>query len=318
MTLLWASLAIVFLLAGAWQNNIHLCLAAAPFIAITLGLALSRPPQIAGHLDEGGLVLTHPPIAIPYDSIESVTMKGKIQDANGTLQSGPISVSHRAGTLLIPPQLNMPINDLYRYLLVQSDTSGSREVPDRLREFYAKEVESFGVDRVWSFRARRNLYNLPGNWRRRACFAFLLLAGLVWIVAAVMLQRPGRDESIVWGVYGGLLVVVGLIGSLVSNPMNRRLAKQIPKWQEAAIVIAPSGIGMVQGDIQGQLRWDELRDVRLGRPPRFVLSDTRANMSGGLDLIVAGAVIRVCDLYDRPLPVIAKMIRQYWGQPVKV
>ena len=315
MALLWAALAILLLTAGVLQGNPHLCLAAAPFVALSLGLILFRPPHIAGRLDEAALVLTNPQITIPYSAIESITLAGKPQDAEGKLKSGPIGLFHCAGALAIPPQLNRPVEDVYRDLLAKTETSGSREVPVRLQEFYAKEVEAFGEGRVWSFRARRQLFDAPANRRRKACFAFLLIAGIVWVVASVMLHQPGRDDYIGWGIGGGWLIVVGLLGAVVSSSQNRRLAKQLPRWQDSGIVIAPSGIGMVQGDVQGQLRWDELREVRMGRPPRSFGLEVSAGLTGGLELIVAGASVRVCDIYDRPLPVIAKFIRQCWGRP---
>ena len=92
------------------------------------------------------------------------------------------------------------------------------------------------------------------------------------------------------------------------GPMGPR----IPNWKKSALVISPGGMAMVQGDMTGQLRWDELRDIRFRPKPTFLgLQSAGAGMLG-IHLVVAGATIVVLDLYDRPLEMIHEQLRAYW------
>jgi hypothetical protein len=57
------------------------------------------------------------------------------------------------------------------------------------------------------------------------------------------------------------------------------------------------------------MRWAELRGVKLAtKPAHFRMSSSQQ----GLVLKVAGADIVLQDIYDRPLEVIDRKIREYW------
>jgi hypothetical protein len=130
----------------------------------------------------------------------------------------------------------------------------------------------------------------------------------------------GRSpENFLWCVYGGVLGLICLAGALMSGKSSRFVKKVVPRWEESSLVISPAGIALIQGDLRGEMRWDELRDVRLGGgKSNFGLGD--ANQTAWLpsiQLVVAGAVVRIFDVYDRPLVTIAKIVRTLWGQPAR-
>jgi hypothetical protein len=86
---------------------------------------------------------------------------------------------------------------------------------------------------------------------------------------------------------------------------------KVKSWRESSLVVSPSGIAMAQGDVHGVLRWDELQNVQLGEKTKhFEVSD--GSGYGGIALHVPAAVIRIADVYDRPLPFIASVIGSYW------
>ena len=74
-------------------------------------------------------------------------------------------------------------------------------------------------------------------------------------------------------------------------------------WKNASVVIGPHGMAMVQGDIQGEVRWPELLEIRFNTKP---LAFSLGSQSGfpGILLRVKGADIVIADIYDRPLHVI--------------
>jgi hypothetical protein len=69
------------------------------------------------------------------------------------------------------------------------------------------------------------------------------------------------------------------------------------------LVISPIGIALAQGELIGEMRWSELRNVR--QRNNFL---NRAV----IDLHVEGAKVEILDVYDTPLVEIRRQIEQYW------
>jgi hypothetical protein len=92
------------------------------------------------------------------------------------------------------------------------------------------------------------------------------------------------------------------------------LANPILKnWKNASLVIAPEGMAMVQGLIQGEVKWPELLDVRFNvKPVGFHMGHHTA--FPGIMLSVKGANILIADIYDRPLHVIYNRILTLSGR----
>ena len=314
---MWGLLGAGLLTIGLTQHNPHCSVAAVAPLVLAWGLFFFRPPKIAGRLEHEALVLTVPDATIPYDAIESLTRGGRQQEPEQTFRNRPIGLVHSAGVLTIPAKLNMPIDDVYRILVGKTVTSGSREVHSDMKEHLAKEIETFGEDRVWTFRARNDNIGRPGNPRQLRCFALLALAAVFWVVAPFVCFDPIKSpERHVWIGFGVMLGLVSLIGVLTAAKSSRLIAKAVPRWRESSMVISPSGLAMLQGNMRGHMRWDELRDVRLGKNKSgsFVVVDQ--TLLPALQLEVAGATIQMFDIYDRPLPAITRIVRQLWRQPV--
>jgi hypothetical protein len=84
---------------------------------------------------------------------------------------------------------------------------------------------------------------------------------------------------------------------------------RIRNWRESGLVICPEGLALVRGDMRGELRWDELRDVCYRQKPGFFSPGSQLK---GIHLVVAGATITIADLYDRPLDVIHERLLAGW------
>ena len=114
------------------------------------------------------------------------------------------------------------------------------------------------------------------------------------------------------------MAFIGLIGT--DGPLNRRsfVEKLVPRWEESSLVIGPRGSPCCKATSAAKCRWDELRDLpdwAKARPVSLLAESNQNAWLASLQLVVAGAVVHIFDIYDRPLPSIAKIVRQFWGQP---
>jgi len=105
-----------------------------------------------------------------------------------------------------------------------------------------------------------------------------------------------------------VLLLVGGFFSLVFWLIGRpsRVGPAPRARRRPGLVIAPDGLALVQGDLSGELGWEELRDVKLMQ---------RAGPNGtapAVVLHVKGAIITIADVYDRPVALIHQQICHYW------
>jgi hypothetical protein len=294
-------------------GSAHYALAALPAVALAMGFGLVRTPPFRGRVTDDALRVGDFETAIPYASIECVTMAGMPQvPAEANLKVGPLMVMHQEGVLEIPANLDVAVPLLYTHLLSKSANSGSREVNPQLAPVVSKEESTFGPDRVWTFRPRTHLGRRPSTRRGRVCSLLLLLVGVAWLVLpAFVFPKRGPDSMTPWIVGGVLLVLFSFLYWFILKVKQRHPDARLRGRQDAGLVVSPTGIAMIQGDVRGELTWDELSDVVLSpKMKAFQFSVTRRQPS--LQLVVEGATIRVADIYDRPLPLIYSVIRRFW------
>jgi hypothetical protein len=280
---------------------------------LTLAAAgwLFRPRPLRAEITPRGLTLAECGTEIPFAEIESVTLDGFAYDpASAELPAGPIVVVYPGGCLEIPAKLNVPSVEVYRLLLDSvPDRSGSAplaELADHLRQ----EEEAFGADKVWHFCKRSSRGPRPRR-ARQAMALSLVAVGVVWFVAGAMVgvSKDNSDYQ-AWMGFGMLLLLLSLLTWLVMNARNPR-----PRWRrkgQAGLIVSPTGIALVQDDLKGCLRWDELREARLIARVRGV---QLLPCPPGICLEVSGARIHIPDIYDRPLAIIHQVICRMWGRP---
>jgi hypothetical protein len=304
---------------GYASGNLHFLVASLLPLALATALALFRSSQCSFALGETGLVLEDAPDRIPYEAIESLTLAGLSQELGRASRPGAIVLTHPGGVLEIPAARQVPSCRIYAWLLSRTIGSGSRAVNARLREFMDAESARFGDERVWTFAARRHLGRRPSTLRTQAWLMAAGCAGVAWIIAGAVLSSSHGDAFGPWAGFGTLLLVLSFCGWLLAWARQRHPAAGNRQWPESSLVISPTGIAMVQGDLCGSLRWDELREVGYRRAGKFLPLTSADAATGlvGLRLSVAGAEIGIPDVFDRPLAVIAMVIRHYWrGEPL--
>ncbi|MGO9469427.1 MAG: hypothetical protein ACLQIB_54365 [Isosphaeraceae bacterium] len=237
-----------------------------------------------------------PPVLVPYASIQNITAGGRLADpAEFRKASCPIEVAHDGGLLQIPSRLNFPSHEVYRFLAKRVPDRGGRDVNPVLAEYLEDQERRFGQDGVRTYRAASR--RLRGGRRGYRAFLFGLMGtGAAWTAAGF----SGFDET-AWGAAG---IICAFLGAILYAASFGEGIREIKNWKKASLVIGPEGMAMVQGDIQGEVLWPELLQIRFNARPRgFTLGNQRAMLPGIL-LKVKGANIVIADIYDRPLYVI--------------
>ena len=304
---LWLLLAVGLDVLAVVQANAHLAVASvfAWFVGVLLWRIRERP--FTARFTEAALHVDEPPLEVPYADLQGLLAPRR--PAN-PFQAGPrsylIQVIHSSGVLRIPARLDVPSDEVFSFLYRQFSPSGSRQVPSKLMDFLRHRERRFGPEQVWTYKARLHLGRSKRHPRLKAFFLALLLAAPFWIALGIVQNQHGWIGCGVCGLFfGGLLTLLfwlegrqGLVG--------------VRGWRQAGLVVAPDGLALVQGDLVGELRWDEVRNVNVGKATsgfEFTAADQPLH---GIVLKVEGAVIVIADVYDRPLALIYQNIRYYW------
>lgn len=281
---------------------------ALPFAIAVCWLIFCVDRPFAAEFLEDGIEVDGHGSPISYASLRGVRIGGRPHDpSNFRKASMPIQVEHEGGQFLIPARLNVPSHEVYRFLASCVPTCGERQVHPTLAEYLERQEGYFGPERVWIYRAASRPRGV-GRFRRfRALCTGLILGGIAWIVAG----SSGFVEQ-QWAGAGIMCSLVGVCFFLVTLANDSGPAQAIKNWKNASLVIGPQGMAMIQGDVQGEVRWPELLDVRFGsRASSFRLTQGPV---GGIILKLKGADVLIADIYDRPLYVIHDRILDCSGR----
>ncbi len=208
-------------------------------------------------------------------------------------------VYHSRGIYELPANLSVDRGELHAFLIDSRDRHREPKIHMNLVTHLADQQEKFGADHVWYYRGR-SIIRAPRSLRLlHAVLAALALAGVVWTVAGMAVDaKPWVGGGLMTAVVCGLLLLATL--ARPSPPLK------IKNWRTASLIISPLGIALSQGDVQGQLRWSELRDMKLVKG---------LGRTAVVRLDVSGAYIVIADVYDAPLSTIFGQMRGYWKQP---
>lgn len=289
-------------LAGAAVATGGTGFAIAAVVPLALGatlLAFGFEQSFAATFTEEGIAVDNALDVVPYTSLQNVWAGGRCPDPGDfRKRTCAIDVLHDHLWLHIPPRLNVPSHEVYAFLAGRVTVNGSRYVNPVLAEYLERQERYFGPANVWTFRAATR--RVPRTTRRslRAFAVGLIAGGAIWI--ALGFSGVAGTE---WGAWGILAALVGALLLAISFTEGWTGHQLVKNWRQASLVIGPQGMAMIQGDIQGEIHWPELLDIRFGTRRRsFVL--TREQAMFGIILRVKGADIVIADLYDRPLYII--------------
>jgi hypothetical protein len=304
---------IASLVVGAVLGNIHYCVFALAPGLLTIAFWNFRARPIAFEIADDGLHIESQKMDIPYASIESIYLNGKLQDFNEpNLKSGDLLILHEKGYLEIPARLSVPVVDLYRFLGAVVPPRGSGSVHSELSAHLQNEETVFGPERVYAFSTRTSKGTRSARFRMAVYFGLLMFCGIVWAVcggtflATRLEPSPWMFVGILLAVFSGLFMILAMARSLRYGIRE--------KLKNSSMIISPTGVALLQGDLKGQVRWDELRDIRFRPKMRSFIVSNEENMTlvPGIQLIVPGACIDIYDIYNRPLTQIYHLLLRYW------
>jgi hypothetical protein len=129
------------------------------------------------------------------------------------------------------------------------------------------------------------------------------VTGIAWVLMALL----GKSFA-VWGAVGPVVAILGFMSFFLARPKTN--APAIIKWQVSGFVISPAGLAIVQGNVKGELKWSELKDVRYQPTRKFQVAADPTML--GIVLVLDGAKMVIVNIYDRPLRMIHERILQYW------
>jgi hypothetical protein len=289
--LMWLMLLVFAGLAAAavTQWNYDLALAALLPAVLLVGLALGRPKSCRAEFGQTALVCEESHEELPYDEICGVTVRSIPYLADESPAGGIVRILTPTGILELGGRLDLDRPELVQAVLDRIPRGGQMPEQPVLESFARAERERFGDERVWTYRAaehcRERLLGLGiVGW------GFLLLA-VVWMIAAF--------ENPVWGVAVVFaLLSAGLIAVRASRGKSRQTIAG-KHWRKSGLVISPTALAMIQGDLQGKARWDEIKSVKFAHH-RLVIE-------------VAGASFLIADIYDRPIQQIVELVRRYFA-----
>jgi hypothetical protein len=249
-------------------------------------LLVTRPKPFRAQLTEEGLSFEPGGNTISYQEISRLWH-------DSTTNS--IYVFHQTGNFHVPECIGISTRELLAFLKVKQAPGTMPDVHPSLGDYLRSHASTFGIDRLWIHNARPSA---AGNRRTsNAILAALWLTVAAWIIAAIATKEPGWAGGAVFVVLFAL--VTWYVRQIRSTPHYG-----IKNWRDSSVVIGPAGLALVQGDLKGELRWAELRGLKL--------KDRGAARFRRIEMRVEGAQIQVKDIYDSTLSDIHQQIEQYW------
>lgn len=281
--------------------------AALPLALGFAALVIGRDRPFSAEFTAAAVAADDPPVTVPYDGLRNVWAGGRSYDpARFRKPTAAIDVEHDGGLLHIPARLDAPSHEVYRFLAGLVSETGGRDVDPALAEYLQRQESYFGADQVWTYTASGRRTRRFGRPRLRSFCAGLILGGAAWMAAGF-----SGLADVGWGLAGVFAAVLGVMVFAASFAENTPVNRRHRSWKRSSLVIGPQGMAMVQGPLQGEVRWPELVDVGYWPRPSSVLA--RGGALTSLRLRVKGADILIFDIYDRPLYVIHDRIRACAG-----
>ncbi|GEM_PF-3319522 len=298
---IWTLLGMVLVCIAAIIANVHVALAAVGPVAVALMLVLLRRRPFVCHVELDGLVFDRLKLTLPLVAIEEVIAGGAKKEA--------FLICHADGFISVPSALSIPWQAFREYLKdnLQPQLFTPR-LPARLQKYFDRNVALFGVGAMHVFWARDHLRPArpPGRTGLAVCMG-LVVASVLWYTVGINQGRDFRPWLGAGAGVGILSFLIGLLFYLRAFPRTPRLKN----WQRSALVLGPGGMALEQGELVGELRWEEVRKIaNRTRGASFTLDSGGTQPCVRLD--VTGASIMVLDVYHRPLFFIHDLIESLY------
>lgn len=289
------------------NGRIGFAVGSIPFLTTAFCFWWARPRAFVAEFSEEAIVLKSSDQVIPYESITYLDFAARC-DKTGEYISKPaeLLVTHDAGEFSIPANIDHPSVDVYEFLFERFIPRDDFPLDPILEDFVNEQEDLFGPEKVYCFCARKNAAKKKAGRRFFTKLAAGLASGaLAWVAAGALLMQED------W--YGGALTlgVLAILFFLIGVARRRTPAAGIKNWDLAGVVVSPIGVAMIQGQLKGKMKWDEIKAVSLGMAAKnFEYSSTRS--TPGVVLKFDGGALTIVDIYNQPLPYLFSVIQDFW------
>lgn len=279
--LLMAALAIVL-------RNADWALATLLPAVLLAGILIGRPASRRVVVDETGLTPDDARETIPYRNICALSVNSVPCLLQEVPERGTVRIVTPSRILVLAGKLDVSRRALFGVLFDRVPRGGEMPYQPELQEFARSQREQFGNDRVWTFRA--------ADRARRRTESFYIGWGLA-LVAVVWMLRATVHHA--WAAGAVVAVLFALLIWARASKEGRSRRYVGPRWLHSGLVIAPTGLAMMQGRLRGKARWSEITSARF--------------VSGTLLIDMAGVKFIIADIYDRPIQQIVELVWLYMG-----
>ncbi len=291
---------------GYAEHEVNWAVAAVLPLAIGIGAWLGGERHFGAEVMPEGLRLDSGQ-TIRFDQMRELVPIDLEQRVRSRGAAYAMVLKHAGGTLRIPNRLNVSSQEFADFLATRLPPPEPRTVNPQLNDYLIRQAATFGAEQVWHFAARRDLRKYSNRRKAVAVWLAIALTGVAWLVAAGSLRRDKHE----WMGIGVTLAVFGFTFGVALSFPQRSVPAGLKNWQASSLIVGPLGLALVQGPMVGEMRWKELRDIK-PRYKRTAFGVDASQMHAGIFLRVEGAEIWIADIYDQPLDVIERRIRQFW------
>jgi multidrug transporter EmrE-like cation transporter len=291
--------------------NPHPLLAAILPLSLAFGLWFGRPSHVVLLVENDGLRPFGTHDNIRFSGIAYVSVAGREYDGSAAIPAAPIEIQHEGGYIAVPPRMIVDATEFYRFLVAWLPAPQPAQPHPLLADYFSEQTAKFGPHKVRAIGTRRAILD---RWRRRRwrsiCGA-LFVTGVIWLVAGIALSTAKNDDAYApWAGIGSLVALISGLAFFVQSSVGESRNRQIAKFADSFIIVGPAGLAMVQGDIKGAMRWDEIVKVTSRAAQSF-----RASNAHGLKLNVRGGEVIAFDIYEHSPAELEQLIRTFLHGP---
>ena len=298
---IWGGLVLVLglgLLAVCWHfRSTHAAGVLGPpclLLAVFLLRDLVLPRRC--RFTEEGIATTRPRRLVKYTDICEVFALNR-----GAGAHFPIHLLLANDSVRLPARLGVSSAELVEFL--RSQPLGQRslsDVPPLFDNFLKQQLLLAAPGQIYVFRGNKQRVT-PRTRRYRSAAWWLVGLAACWFALTPLDGVTPLFPSL--GVGAGMFALIFLVGGF--TPLRHAHAR-IKSWQDVALIVTPIAMALQQGDLRGELRWQELLSVS----NRGWRNAAPKNLTS-LILKVRGASIQLFDIYQWPLDCAAELIATY-------
>jgi hypothetical protein len=286
------------LVALSWNYHIPRLAGVLAPVCFLLAWACFRSLVFPGRFQfgEDGIACTRPRRFVSYSDIRDVFPMDR-----GAGDQFPIHLLLGDDSVLLPARLGIPSAELVEFLRSQPlGPRNTEEVPPLFANFFKQQLLVSPQEQIYIFRGNKRRVSPRTRRYRTAAWWFISLSAIWFALTPLDVPPPIYPP---FGALAGLFGLIFLVGGY--TPMRHGQAR-IKNWQDVTLIITPLAMALQQGDLRGELRWEELLSLSSSNRRRAAPKNLAR-----LTLKVRGASIQLFDIYQWPLDCAADLIARY-------